>query len=222
MIARMQATRLLVIRHGETDWNATQRIQGHTDIPLNAKGQEQALRLARTLAPRESIAALYSSDLSRARQTAQPLADATGAPLYEHVGLRERGFGDFEGARFEDITRTHPDAAEAWRRRVPDWAPPGGGESLTAMRARILAAVNDIAACHGGEQIALIAHGGVLDMCYRLATGQDLQAPRTWMLANTAVNRLLWTPETLTLVGWDDQQHLADDTEHPAIDERSF
>ena len=76
------------------------------------------------------------------------------------------------------------------------------------LRERIAATVHRLAARHPGELVVLVAHGGVLDVLYRLATGQEIQAPRTWQLANAAINRLLWTPQGLSLVGWADTQHL--------------
>jgi probable phosphoglycerate mutase len=76
------------------------------------------------------------------------------------------------------------------------------------VRERIALTLDELAARHLGQQIVLVAHGGVLDQLYRAATGQDLQAPRTWQLTNTAVNRLLWTPQALSLVGWADTTHL--------------
>lgn len=79
------------------------------------------------------------------------------------------------------------------------------------MRERILGTTNELASRHIGQQIVLVAHGGVLDVLYRAATGQDLQAARSWNLGNAAINRLLWTPQSLTLVGWADTQHLDDD-----------
>jgi len=79
---------------------------------------------------------------------------------------------------------------------------------LIALRERVLATVDELAARHLGEQIVLVAHGGVMDVLYRAATRLDVQAPRTWQLPNTAVNRLLWTPEGLSLVGWADTTHL--------------
>jgi probable phosphoglycerate mutase len=79
---------------------------------------------------------------------------------------------------------------------------------LVALRDRVVATLSDIAARHSGHNIVLVAHGGVLDILYRAATRLELQAPRTWQLTNTAVNRLLWTPEGLTLVGWGDTSHL--------------
>ena len=209
----MQATRLLLIRHGETAWNVDTRIQGHTDIALNDTGRWQAQRVGRALAD-EPKAAVYASDLQRAADTAHAIAQAhaEGAlPVQLHPGLRERHFGHFEGLSFAEIEARWPDDAQAWRTRVPHWTPQGG-ESLLQVRERIRATLDDIAAAHLGEQIVLVAHGGILDMVYRLASGQDLQAPRTWHLGNAAINRLLWTPDSLTLVGWGDTQHLEQDS----------
>ncbi len=206
-----QATRLLAIRHGETAWNVDTRIQGHIDIALNDNGQWQALRVAQALA-HEDIAAIYSSDLQRAFATAQAIAHATGAPLIPERGLRERSFGDFEGRSFAQIEQESPEHALRWRKRDPHYAPAGGGESLIALRVRVQEAVQRLAARHDGQQIVLVAHGGVLDVLYRLATGLELHAPRTWQLSNAAINRLLWTPQGLTLVGWGDSAHLDADT----------
>jgi probable phosphoglycerate mutase len=80
------------------------------------------------------------------------------------------------------------------------------------MRERVARTLHELAARHPGEQIVLVAHGGVMDQLYRSATGQELQAPRTWTLTNTAVNRLLWTPQGLSLVGWADTSHLDDNS----------
>ena len=207
----MEATRILAIRHGETAWNVDTRIQGHLDIPLNERGRWQAQRLGRALAARDPIDAIYSSDLERALHTAQAIAAATGAPLATHTGLRERCFGTFEGKTYAEIEQHWPEESERWRKREPEWAP-AGGESLLRMRERVSATLQELVARHRGEQIVLVAHGGVMDQLYRLATGQDLQAPRTWQLGNTAINRLLWTPQGLSLVGWADTSHLEDDS----------
>jgi probable phosphoglycerate mutase len=211
----MISTRILAIRHGETAWNASTRIQGHTDIPLNEHGQRQAQLLAQALAQADTLDAIYSSDLQRALATAQALAEQTGARLVTHVGLRERAFGDFEGRSFAQIEQEMPEQAQLWRTRVPDWTPPGGGESLLVMQQRVMATVNALAQQHLGQQIAVVAHGGVLDLLYRAATQQSLQAPRSWALGNAAINRLLWTPVSLTLVGWGDDAHL----QGPVLDE---
>jgi len=202
----MQATRIIAIRHGETAWNVDTRIQGQLDIALNDVGLWQASRVAQALTD-EPIAAIYASDLLRAWQTAQAIAAVADCPLSAHVGLRERGFGEFEGHTYAEIEATWPDMSLQWRKRDPQWAPPGG-ESLTTMRERVLQTVNALAAQHLGGQIVLVGHGGVMDILYRLATGQTLQAPRAWLLGNAAINRLLWTTDGLTLVGWADTGHL--------------
>ncbi len=204
----MEATRILAIRHGETSWNVDTRIQGHLDIPLNDTGLQQARWLAQVLAERDEVHAIYASDLARAHVTAQTIAEAVGLAVTAHTGLRERSFGEFQGRTFAEIEAELPVHAHHWRKRTPEWTPPGAGESLIALRERVLSTVDELAARHVGEQIVLVAHGGVMDVLYRAATRLDLQAPRTWLLPNTAVNRLLWTPQGLSLVGWADTSHL--------------
>ena len=209
----MQATRIIAIRHGETAWNVGMRLQGHTDVGLNARGEWQAQRVAQALAE-ENIDAIYSSDLSRAHATALAIAQhntsLTHKTVVTHTGLRERGFGTFEGQTYAQIAEDWPEESERWRSRDPHFAPPGG-ESLVQLRERIQSTVDALASQHVGEHIVLVAHGGVMDALYRLATQLDLVAPRTWALGNATINRLLWTPEGLTLVGWADDYHLDDD-----------
>ncbi len=210
----MDATRLIVVRHGETAWNVDTRIQGHLDIPLNATGLWQARQLGDALAG-EAISTIYTSDLLRARRTAQAVADATGAALVDAPGLRERAFGSFQGRTFAEVETEHPEQARRWRQRDPDYAP-DGGESLRVLRERVVDTTHRLAARHPGELVLLVTHGGVLDVLYRAATRQDIQAPRTWQLGNAAINRLLWTHgHGLSLVGWADTQHL----EHATRDE---
>jgi probable phosphoglycerate mutase len=204
----MEPTRILAIRHGETAWNVDTRLQGHLDIPLNDAGLRQAQHLGQALGQSETIDAIYASDLSRAHITAQAIAKATGQTVSTHPGLRERHFGAFQGRTFAEIEVELPDHAWHWRKRTPDWVPPDGGESLIALRERVVATVDELAARHPGQQVVMVAHGGVLDILYRAATRLDLLAPRTWELTNTAVNRLLWTPQGLSLVGWGDTSHL--------------
>jgi len=212
----MEPTRIIAIRHGETSWNADARIQGQLDIGLNETGRWQARRVGKALAE-ESITAVYSSDLERAQATAQPISDVKGVPVIPHEGLRERSFGMFEGKTFDEIHQAWPEHAQNWRKRIPEWQPPDGGESLLQLRERVTRTLEQLAARHPGEQIVVVAHGGVLDALYRVATGQDVNSPRTWELPNGAINRLLWTPQGFTLVGWSDTQHL----DHAAADENT-
>lgn len=209
----MQATRLIAIRHGETSWNVDSRIQGTLDIGLNVTGHWQAARLGQALAD-EPVAAIYASDLLRAWDTARAIGNATGLMPQAVAALRERGFGVFQGKTFSQIEASWPDQALRWRQRDPAWTPEGG-ESLLQLRERIVPAVSALAQAHAGEQIVLVAHGGVIDVLYRAATGQDLQTPRSWNLGNASINRLLWTPQGLTLVGWGDSRHL----DNVALDE---
>lgn len=202
-----RATRLLLIRHGETAWNRAARIQGHTDIPLSALGQAQAERVARALAD-EPLAAIHCSDLSRAHQTAAAVAQPHGLRPCLDLGLRERSFGRFEGLTWDEIHQRHPDEAARWQRREPGFAV-GGGESLIDFSQRCVAAAQRAAAGHPGRTVAVVAHGGVLDCLYRAATGLALDAPRSWQLGNATINRLLATEQGFSLVGWNDDGHLA-------------
>ena len=201
-----EPTRVFALRHGQTAWNAAQRIQGHVDIPLDDTGRWQAQRLAQALAG-EGIAAIYSSDLERAHATAQELAGVTGLAVCALASLRERAFGRFEGATHAEIEQRWPEDAARWRRREPGYGP-GGGEPLDEFFARSVNAVSQLAALHPGQAIAVFAHGGVLDCLHRAAMRLGLDAPRTWQLGNASINRLLYTGEGWTLVGWNDAAHL--------------
>lgn len=213
----MKATRIIAIRHGETAWNVDTRIQGQLDIGLNARGQWQAEQVAKALA-QEPIAKIYASDLARAFTTAQAIArhNPHAREVHPHAGLRERAFGTFEGQTWADIETRWPEESKRWRQRDPHFAPPGG-ETPVQVRERVEATVNAIAREHMGELVVLVAHGGVMDVLYRLATHQEIHAPRTWELGNAAINRLLWTPESLSLVGWADTHHL----DNATLDETS-
>lgn len=206
--AAAEPTRIVAIRHGETAWNAGSRLQGQLDIPLNALGRAQAAQLALALRD-EGIEAVIASDLGRAADTARAFAGPLGLPLELDAALRERGFGAMEGRTFEEIDRELPELALRWRRRDPDFGPPGG-ERLADFYARSVGAAERLARQHAGRTIALVTHGGVLDCLYRAATRIELQAARTWVLGNAAINRLLHSPEGFVLIGWNDHQHLLD------------
>jgi len=223
----MNFTRIIAVRHGETAWNVDSRIQGSLDIALNDTGHWQAHRLALALAS-EQVDDLYASDLRRAYDTALSISRTTGLSVTTNEGLRERRFGEFEGKTFTEIETLWPDKSLKWRKRIPDFAPEGG-ESLLQFRERILTTVSALAVHNLGKQIVIASHGGTMDVLYRAATGQDLQAPRTWQLGNAVINRLLWSPASedpnvpeynphghFTLVGWADSFHLDENT---ALDE---
>ncbi|MBB2918742.1 histidine phosphatase family protein [Cupriavidus alkaliphilus] len=206
-------THLIVIRHGETAWNRERRLQGQLDIPLNDTGHAQARALATALAG-EPIDAVYASDLSRAMETAAPLAEALGLQVRADARLRERSYGALQGKTYAEVAEHLPEDFARWQARVPDYAPPEG-ESLLGFHERAVDAVLALSRRHPGERIALVAHGGVLDCLYREATGMTLEAPRQHELLNASVNRLRSDSTHLTLAQWGDVSHL----ENLALDE---
>jgi len=199
-------TQLLFIRHGQTDWNLELRFQGQTDVPLNAAGQAQAQRLAARLAtdPHER---LFCSDLLRARQTAAPLAVAWQQSTVALAGLREQHFGVLEGLTAEAIEARHPELWRRWLEADADFEPPGG-ESQRRFHARVLQAVRELAALAGGGRLAVVTHGGVLDMLWRSAHGLPLAGHRACEIPNTGLNRLRWTGGSLVVDSWADATHL--------------
>lgn len=204
----MTTTTLLLIRHGETAWNAEHRIQGHLDIPLSAAGIRQAARLADRLG-REGVDAVYSSELVRAWLTAEPLAARFGLEIRAETRLRERSFGLFEGLTLDEIAARHPASFRSWRARDPAWVM-DGGESGQQLMDRVLAALQDIVAAHPAETVAIVTHGGVLDVVYRAARGLGWDAPREHQMLNASINRLAAEapPLELSLLSWGDVAHL--------------
>ncbi|ABC82663.1 histidine phosphatase family protein [Anaeromyxobacter dehalogenans] len=150
---------LLLVRHGETDWNAAGRLQGQTDVPLNANGRAQALALASRLRA-EGVRAIGASDLSRARGTAEIVGGALGLEVaLLDADLRERGYGAWEGLTRGECAARHP---EAWARHVADpRTPPPGGETAEALLARVVPAIHR-AAERLASPAVLVTHGGVM------------------------------------------------------------
>lgn len=201
-------TRIIAMRHGETAWNVDTRLQGQLDVPLNDHGREQARRAAHALA-HDAPDAIYSSDLSRALETAQAAATVLGHSITTDTGLRERCFGIWEGHTYAEVEQRWPEESEQWRLRNPAFGP-DQGETLQGFSDRVVATVTRLAARHPGQTVLLVAHGGVLDCLYRAASRMALNAPRTWELPNTGINRLLYTGSGFTLIGWADVHHLDD------------
>lgn len=202
--------RIILVRHGETDWNHSGKLQGHIDIPLNAQGHRQAAALADRLAG-EPIDFVISSDLARARQTAIAIADRHGLYPVQHAELRERAFGGFEGMTHGEIEQIHPQAYADMRARLPDASlPPGAGrgETLREFHARSCAALTLLAQQHAGKLIVVVAHGGVVDCIRRAALGLSLQAPRAEPIANAGIWRLAIQGDIISLLGEQDISHL--------------
>jgi probable phosphoglycerate mutase len=205
-------TEIVLIRHGQTLWNQQGRMQGHHDSPLTEVGLRQARQLARRLKALP-FAALYSSDLGRAHQTARYVADETGHEIVADPRLRERHFGVFEGLTRSEIETRHPEDYGRFASRDPAFVVPGG-ESALAFRERILACFADIVARHAGGTVVVVSHGLVLDMLYRQSTGMALDAPRGFQLLNCSVNRFLSTPQGWQALAVCDVDHL---TEEPHV-----
>lgn len=205
------STRICFIRHGETDWNADKRIQGQTDIPLNATGVQQAMAMAFNAAHHE-FHALYSSDLARARDTATMLAERRGLEVKTLPLLRERHFGIFQGLTAAEGLARHPEAHSLYLARDLDYNFESG-ESLRAFAARVAAAVDEITRHHPGQTVAAVTHAGVLDILYRQATGRPLHTPRDFTLPNCALNWFRFDQAGDThgwhLEAWDDHHYLA-------------
>jgi probable phosphoglycerate mutase len=208
-------TQILFIRHGETDWNRDRRIQGHLDIPLAQSGLDQAQRLGERFADaaRDGLRldAIVSSDLARARQTAQPVADALGLAVQMAPGLRERAYGDFQGLDTVGIAARFPAAYAQWKTHDPEFVPPGG-ESHREFYHRVLHALEPVIAAYPDGRIACVTHGGVLDCIYRFARGIALDAQRDWPLLNASVNVVDFHSDDYVtqanVVSWADVSHL--------------
>ena len=204
----MAEARLILIRHGETEWNREGRIQGyHADSLLTTSGQAQARRLAARLAE-EGPLVLHSSDAGRARQTAEPIAAALDLDIVFDAALRERSYGDFEGWTYADLEREHPDAYRSFRSRDPGYAPPGG-ESGAQFQERIVAALERVAEAVAGRQAAVVTHGGVLGVAYRRITGAAPDSKREYSLHNASINRIRVCDGRWSLQAWGDVSHLS-------------
>ena len=206
----MTKSNIILIRHGETAWNAERRLQGHLDIPLNPEGERQAALLGAALAS-EPIDLIVSSDLARARQTAQAVADARGMAVQTDPQLRERCYGGFEGLLYSEIEARFPAEFAAWQARDVDAELPPGkhvGESFRTFFARATGAILAWGAANPGKTIALVAHGGVLECAYRLALGLPLETPRDFKVFNASINRFTCVDGRLQLQSWGEVGHL--------------
>lgn len=209
--------RCCIVRHGETPWNAERRLQGHQDIPLNALGMAQARAAGAYLKERHrdcQFCAVISSDLRRARQTAEVIAGALGLPVRLSPSLRERHYGTFEGKTPSEAAAYAPDDYAALVARADLAAKPGAAEPLSAMVSRIEDSLVQLVKTHGDATVIVVTHGGVLDVLYRRAMDRELTGPRDAPIPNAGMNwldlkldhgRLQWT-----LQAWGQTEHLID------------
>jgi probable phosphoglycerate mutase len=202
----MRSARICVIRHGETAWNAEGRVQGQTDVPLSAVGEAQA-RAVRDALAGERVAALYSSDLARVRQTAAPAAARLGLPVRLEPALRERHYGKFETLTYAEARERLPQDYARFKAKDPDYDF-GTGETLRAFYERAVAGVAAIAARHAGQTVLVFTHGGVLEMVHRHAHGTGLSAPRDFEIPNAALNWIEIGPQAWRVRSWAQVAHL--------------
>ena len=219
-------TELILIRHGETDWNRELRFQGHVDVPLNATGHEQARRLASRLAAEQiQVDHLVSSDLIRTQQTATPSLQLLFPALHIHTltdsALREQSFGIVDGLRVDAVKADHADAWERWLRFEPDYAMPGG-ETIRQFHTRVMDAVRRIAQQYQGQKVMVVTHGGVLDMVWRTARGTGLDGPRQSDIPNAGLNRVRVEGDAVQVLDWADVRHLADLPAQPVYDQKKL
>ncbi|MCC6532842.1 MAG: histidine phosphatase family protein [Burkholderiales bacterium] len=203
----MPITRICLVRHGETAWNAEGRVQGQTDIPLSAVGLKQAHAAAAALA-RHDFTAAYSSDLMRVRQTAEPCVRRLALPLELDADLRERHYGIFERLLYTEVRSRFPAQYARFREKDPDYDFETG-ESLRAFYDRSLQALSRIAQRHGGEQVLVFTHGGVLDMVYRHAHALGFAAQRDFGIPNCGVNWIEVGAAGWSVQCWADVEHLS-------------
>lgn len=203
---------LLLIRHGETHWNTAARFQGQRDVPLNGRGQRQAMALARALAG-ASVHTLYASDLRRAWETAAAIASISGLAATPEPRFREMSFGAWEGLTYGDIEQRDPRTLTAWQQDPYQVSPPEG-ETLAQIVNRVRAAYDALVCQHQGHTVALVAHGGPLQVLLCLALGLPPRAYWQFMIDPGSISELRIYGQGAILARLNDTHHL-----HGANDE---
>jgi probable phosphoglycerate mutase len=205
----MTTTRLCLIRHGETTWNAEKRLQGHTNIPLNAKGETQARQMAQALKDtRFTFDVLYTSDLKRAVDTAAALVQLFGVVAQVDSNLRERHFGALQGLSINEAPLLRPDIWQAHITRALDHELEGG-ESIRQFALRVQKVLDRIEEQYSGKTVLMVSHGGTLDMMYRIASNQALSTQRVASVPNASLNWLTHQLDSGWVVEqWADTRHL--------------
>lgn len=201
----MPTSRLILIRHGETEWNREGRMQGHLDSPLTVLGRSQALAAGLYL-KRLNCDGLIHSDLGRARETARLIATTSGLKGRADPRLRERCLGIMEGLTKAQFRESHPQWFHTYEARDADFVIPGG-ESLQQVFDRTRQCLQSLASAFDGATLAVVTHGGILDAAYRMATGCALEAPRRFPILNASLNRISYHGEW-RLDDWADITHL--------------
>jgi alpha-ribazole phosphatase len=199
-------TRLLLTRHGETDWNARQRYQGQTDVPLNETGRRQAAALAKRLAG-EKVSAILASDLQRSQETALEIAALHGLPVQTEPRLREIALGEWEGLTYAQARERWAEEMDAWFADPLHVAPPGG-ETLAQVSGRIQSVLEKVGRFGTDETIILASHGGPLRVLLCLALGMDVQAHWRFRLDVASISELYLYESDVVLIRLNDTHHL--------------
>ncbi|KAJ7944402.1 phosphoglycerate mutase-like protein 4 [Quillaja saponaria] len=198
---------IIVVRHGETAWNADGRIQGHLDVELNEAGRQQAAAVADRLSKESKISIIFSSDLQRAYETAQVIAISCGVlEVVKDPDLRERHLGELQGLAYREAAKLNPKAYTAFSSHSAEQEIPGGGESLDQLYQRCTSALERIGRKHQGERVVVVTHGGVIRTLYKRACPNGRSGGK---ILNTSVNIFhLHTGDKWTLKAWGDVSHL--------------
>jgi 2,3-bisphosphoglycerate-dependent phosphoglycerate mutase len=189
----MDGARLWLVRHGETDWNAAGRVQGHTPTELNDRGRQQAREIGRRLKGRD-FAAVWSSDLPRAYQTADLIVASAGLrhPVERSADLRERSFGKYEGMTTPEIGAARTALGLAQTGDLADWTGMPGVESNEGLWERISAELRRISAGNEGKDVMVVTHGGVISRLVYRVMGIPDGVPRRFPLSNGIVAIVQW------------------------------
>jgi len=198
--------KLILVRHGETVWNAEGRVQGQTDSPLTARGRAEARMVGQRLASMQ-IAAIYSSDVGRARETAEIIAAPHGLAVTAVPALRERCYGVLEGRTMDEAARDDAGWLEAWRADRLRLAPPEG-ESQPELCRRVMAALREIVAAHAGDAVIVATHGGPIKSAVFAVLDIPISSWDLTWVANGSITVLRGTPEVLRVAAYNDICHL--------------
>ncbi len=201
-------TVLYAVRHGETEWNLTEKQQGHLDSPLTANGIKQAELLADGLA-KKNIDILFSSDLGRALQTAEIIAKRLSLKVHTNSRLRERHLGILQALTKKEFVERYPLEAVLFDSRNPDYVLPQG-ESSRQLFNRCTKCAEDIAGDNPGKNVLIVTHGGVLRSFFHKATNTPLVEPRQFSLFNAAINSFSISNGQWRLDTWGEISHLQD------------
>lgn len=178
---------LILVRHGETDWNAEGRIQGMLDVPLNALGLQQAKLVGDELARYVDVASIISSDLVRTRETATPLVEGTGFAIMFDARIRERNFGVLQGKTYAEWRVADAEGMARYNAGDPDYGPEGG-ETAREFLDRCVNAVTDMVTACREKTLILVTHGGVVSSMYRHSQGLEFHSQRTWSVPNASIS----------------------------------